>query len=222
MVATMLLILFFLPLCARAGEVTVLTFSKYAGKIYAATDPKQFALYGQLTDKILSVNEEGRFYLTPECESSRTKLEDIPEISWHVYDHFRKHFLKEQRGPEQSPKSYTWSDAFEHGQRQFSVIRLDPDTVVYSSRLFPKILARVIISGQVVTFVHFDGTVRMKTLNCLLPNEKILIEGVQKIQPDTKRSFFAPAGDKVLQKHLKQDPIDETLFNQEQSFSKTV
>lgn len=78
---------------------------------------------------------------------------------------------------------------------------------------------------RLVIFVHYDGRVVMKTIHCLFINEKILIDGIQMIDPDRKRPLFSPAGDRPLKKHLKHNPINVTpygSFESEQHFSKTV
>lgn len=92
------------------------------------------------------------------------------------------------------------------------------------SRYFPDELAKVVIGGNLVTFVHYDGKVVMKTMNCLNINEKILIEGILEIDPDWKKLVFSFEGDKASKKYLKRHPLDVTPYGSfalEQGYSKT-
>lgn len=109
-------------------------------------------------------------------------------------------------------------------RKEFSVVRLDSNTVAYSSQYFPEELAKVIISGNVIVFAHYDGNVRIKTTECLYNNEKILIDGIKKLDPDWKKSVLSSTGDKLLRKHLQHNPMYSSpngSFKYEQNFYKT-
>lgn len=213
-------ILIALSLQALAGATKVTySINITSGKIYAETDEKHYAMYGQVKDKdgvrIESASEDGQYYLTSKCESSWTDIKKIDEHTLSSYHQIRENFLALTKGPEESPDFYIWSDEFSNNQRGFSAVRLDPQTVVYGSQYFPSVLARVIISGQLAAFVHYDGNVRMKTLYCLCENEKIFIDGLKRINVNGKNSMFAFAGDKVLKKHLENNSFREFTFRLE-------
>lgn len=225
--AAALLILVVLSLTAMA-DATELMFGKIGGKIYAETDPKHFAMFGQVTDqggvRIISVDDQDQFYLTSSCESGWKDMRKIGKAVLESYSKVREIYTQEKRGPSESPQSYAWTDSFSSDQRRFAAIRLDPDTIAYSLQYFPEELARMIISGNVVTFVHYDGTVRIKTMKCLFINERILVEGVQQLDPDWKKSLFSSSGDKDLKRYLKHNGFEQTpdgSFKLEQDFVKT-
>lgn len=60
---------------------------------------------------------------------------------------------------------------------------------------FPGNLAKVIISDVLIIFIHYDGNITAKTIECLGPNERILIKGLNKI--DTSGSSFSWLPSKV-------------------------
>lgn len=226
--ALMSLILVVLTFHALA-DATQFTFTKIGGRIYAETDPEHYAMFGQVKKnnaiQIVSANKEGHYRLKPDCDRDWLSIEKIDEATLKAYKRLRDNYLAEKRGPRESPESYTWTDSFSSDdKREFSAVRLDPNTVVYSSEYFPEGLARVLISGNLVTFVHYDGRVVIKNMQCLYINERILIDGIEKIDPDWKKTIFSSTGDKPLKKHLKRNPIDVTpygSFKLEQRFSKT-
>lgn len=207
------------------ADATQLTFSKIEGKIYVETDPKHFAMFGQVKDKdgirVISIDEEAQHHLTAKCEIGFKYIGKIDGDTQYKYSQIIENYLKETRRPDESPTSYIWTDTFSNEQREFSVVRLDPETLVYSSRYFPSKLGRVIISGSAVVFVHYDNSIALKTIGCLGPNERILVLGLKKINPATKKSVLSPTGDKILKRHLKHDPIDEAKFYMEQKFARS-
>lgn len=221
------LILVVLPLITIA-DASQLMFGKIEGKIYAETDSDHFAMFGQVTDRdgirVIAVDHQGQFHLTSKCESGWKDTKKLDKSVLQSYAQIRDVYMQEKRDPSESPRSYTWSDTLSSDQKGFAAVRLDPDTIAYSSQYFPEGLARVIISGNVVTFVHYDGKVRIKTTKCLYLNERILVEGIRKLDPDWKKSLFSSKGDKVLKKHLKYQGFDTSpygSFDSEQDFSKT-
>lgn len=222
MMALILLLLIAVPLQTLTGA-TELFFSKIGERIYVETDPKHFAMYDKVANnlRIVSVDERGQYSLEADCGVGWT---DIDKIDRALYDQVRETCLAEKRGPQESPQSYTWSDTLSSDRKDHSLVKLEDNTRVYSSQYFPAELAWVIISGQIVTFVHFDGTVRMKTMSCLHLNEKILIEGIKKMDSDRRKPLFASTGEEALRKHLKHNPIDASphgTFQSEQKYVKT-
>lgn len=207
------------------ADATQLTFSKIEGKIYVETDPKHFAMFGQVKDKdgirAISTDEETQYHLTEKCEIGNTYVDKIDADTRYKYCQVIENHLEETRRPGESPKSYIWTNTFSSEQSDYSVVRLDPETLVYSSQYFPSKLGRVIISGPVVIFVHYDKSIALKTIGCLDPNERILVRGLNKINPETKKSVLSATGDKILKKHLKQNSIDEPKFYLEQKFAWT-
>lgn len=224
--AVALLILVAVSLHAIA-DATQLTFSKYKHNIYVETDETHYAMYGPVTDKetgairIITMSPLGKYYLTSDCDSHWTDLKDIKDDLLESYQKTRVNYLKEKRGAAVSPQSYVWSDTYSSDKREFSAIKVDSRTTVYSSNVFPSELARVIVSGNVIIFAHYDGTLTMKTRNCLYRNEKILLAGIEKMDPDSQKTIFSSTGEKALRKHLKSNPISETAFDNEQSYMKT-
>lgn len=190
--AMMLSILIAFSLHALA-YATQITFTKIGSKIYAETDPEHFALFGPITveDPIVSADRDGHYVLNLDCHVDKLSIKDIDEATLELYKDIRVHFMAEKRGPDKSSRSFTWSDNFsDNEKKKFSAVRLGQNTVVYTSEYFPKGLARVIIYEELVIFVHYDGRVVMKTIHCLFINEKILIDGIQMIDPDRKRPVF--------------------------------
>lgn len=92
---------------------------------------------------------------------------------------------------------------------------------MYTSNYFPDGLAKVIIAGNVVIFVHHSGHIAMKTGNCLADNERILITGIKKIDLGGKKStWFKSKGEDALKSYLKSHPINVSQFNTEQVYEK--
>lgn len=214
--AVILLILVALSFQAIA-DATQFTFTKIGWKVYAETDPEHFAMFGQVRDqyglRIVSADKEGHYHLKPDCKYEWKSIDKIDEATLRSYRGVRENYLAEKRGPKESPDSYTWTDSFSSDdKREFSAVRLDSKTVVYSSGYFPKELARVVINGNLIVFVHYDGRVVMKTRICTYTNEEILLGGIQKIDPEWKKSMFSSTGDKPLKKHLKRNPINATPY----------
>lgn len=69
-----------------------------------------------------------------------------------------------------------------------------------------------------IIFVHYDGIVTSKFMKCLYPNEKILIDGIRKINVDGGRSLLSPSEDNGLKKHLYSHPISESDFTGDQLY----
>lgn len=162
--------------------------------------------------------------LTDKCGSRSKELNKVDEDILRAYSRVREECLKEDnRSPAISnipTESYTWSTNFS-GPQEYSVVRLDDNTVVYSSRYFPSKVAKVIISGDIIIFVYYDGQVTMKPLNCLGLNEKILIKGIKKIKTDGKKSFSLFAKDEgALKSYLASHKINEENFYDEQLYIK--
>lgn len=212
---------------ANLVDATKLTYSNKGGKIYVETDSKHFAMYGYVKDVdevgIVGVNRDKHSYLTPKCFTRREKLNDVDEKSLRGYARIRNVSLAV--GGESPAMShtkntdYTWSQTFSDGEKGFSAIRLDKNTVVYSSEYFPSLLARVIISGKVVIFVHHDGNVTMKWMQCLYPSERNLVAGIRKINTSSGiSSRFSSKDDNALKKHLKSHPIEVEQFIREQKY----
>lgn len=201
------------------ADATRLTISKIDWTFYVETDPEHFATFGMIKygqeerKGIISVDEKGQYHLTSKCESGWTDIKKVKQATKDAYKETRKNHLAFQ--------ILTWSDTFSSDQKEEKTVRsnLATDSRMYSSKHFPSKLARVVTSGDVAAFVHYDGSVRMKTTKCLGRNEKILIEGLKLIQPDWDKSLFSPSGNKVLEKYLKQHPIDEASFYREQDYS---
>lgn len=214
------------------ADASKLTFSKINGRVYVETDPFNYAMYGQVSDKdgqrIVVVNGDEHSYQTSRCEDEKESLSGIKSQQLDDYRKLRDIYLKEER---ESPaisgvptQSYIWSTLFFYDESmEYSTIRLDDNTVVYSSRYFPNNLARVIITGKLVIFIHYDETITMKRIECLFINEEILINGIQTIDVDGKRkhSLIKPKGENALKKYIKNHPIDQDAFQTEQIYIKT-
>lgn len=224
-----IIFVFSLLVAADAGKIT---FSKINGKIYVETDPFHYAMFGPVKDKdglrIVAINGNDHYHQTSKCNDVKTSLLGLKDKQQEQYRQVRDAFLEETREcPAISgtpTKGYIWSGTyFSDETPEYSAVRLDDETVVYSSQYFPKNLARVIISRYKVIFIHYDDDVIMKDLACLYINEKILIDGIRKIDVDRKRnSLIYPKGENALKKHLKSHPIDEANFRNEQEYIKTL
>lgn len=202
-----------------------LSFSKYDGWIYAETDQFHYALYGQITDndgiRIISVDEGDHFYQKSNCESKWQELNKIDPDYVPMYKRIRETYLKLDESRKNSPGAYTWHEYFYEDMKEFSAVRIDDETVIISSKYFPGRLAKVIISGDIIVFVHYDGRVRIKTNKCLSLNEKILISGINKINLEGKKSScFHFSNDKPLKTYMKSQSFNSAGFDLEQNFSK--
>lgn len=216
----MLVISFVVSLQAIANAIQV-TFSRIGADIYVETDPTNYAMFGQIMDesgvKIIRVNKLTQTHLTSRCKTGKTDINQVDEATLRTYKEIRERHLAEKRGPEESPQSYTWSQTFPINVKEYSVTKLDDITFVYSSKYFPGTLSKVIISGQVVVFVHNTGSVTLKTIKCLDANEEKLVEGIKKIDTKKKKLSFL-SGERLLRKHLKSHPIDD-FFIMEQNYT---
>lgn len=233
-IAMMLLILVVVSLHALA-DATQLTISRDSEGIYVETDSKHFAMFGQFTNepglRIISSDGEVRYNQNSQCVHDWKEIGKINRDTLHSYSQLRDRYLTEKRAPEESPESYTWYDSFSEDQPiKYSVVQLgSAKTRVFSSPYFPNTIAKVITSyfpklvasypPIVATFVYYDGTVVMKTMNCLLHNEKNLIDGIMKIDPDYEKVHkFSMNGDRALMKYLNSNPVDAAQFNSEQRY----
>lgn len=213
-------------------DATELTFISNNGRIYVETDEKHFGLYGQVTDKdglrIIAVNDDRHHYLTSKCFTKQERIEDVSANYLRDYAAVRYMVLDMIKQPSPAISKiptldYIWSNTFSRDQREFFATRLDKNTVVYSSGYFPKVLARVIISGQAVIFVHYDGNITLKFMKCLYPNEKILIHGIKKINVDGGiSSYISPSEDNGLRRYLRNHPISVSNFINEQNYIKPL
>lgn len=209
------------------ANATTITFSKIHDKIYVETDLQHYALYGQVTDKdgirVIAVNGNTRAHQTAKCDADWNSMDKIDKDYSSIREAYldvREKCLEASSKPK---KSCIWSDTFTSDQKDYSTVRLDEDTVVYSSKYFPAELAKVIISGNVVIFVHYDGLVALKTKNCLYLNEKKLIAGIYKAEGSGNKlaGIFHPKGDGAIKKHIKSSEFNEEKFNLEQEYFKT-
>lgn len=90
----------------------------------------------------------------------------------------------------------------------------------YSTKYFPSKLAKVISSGDLVFFVHHNGFIALKLKRCLYINERILINGIDKMEKSANSlSLFSP--DNVFKRHLKSKKFNEEKFESEQEYCKT-
>lgn len=222
---TMLLILVAVSLQAIA-DATQLTFTKIDGNMFVETSPEKFAMFNQIKDeartRITTFDTQGQYSLSSDCDTEWNKINKIDEKTLSSYREIREKYLAEKRSPAESPQSFTWSVTYSSDQKEYSVMKLDANTIVYSSKFFPNKLAKVIISEGVIIFAHYDGTLTMKTINCLFSNEKILMEAIKKIDLNGKKSsIFSSKGEKALRNHLESKPFSERYFNLEQRYAKS-
>lgn len=234
-VSSMLTVFVLLSICAASlANAGQLIFSKVGGKIYVETGPKHYAMFGQFRDengvRIIAVNEGSLYSLTSKCVKSWSPIEEVQRRYLRRYREIRKAFLGvNQWSPEASSlatESYRYSTTLSSDQEEYSSIKLDDNTLILSSKYFPSELARVIISGKVIIFVHHDGRVTMKTIDCLYLNEQKLFVGINKliniIDDDNKLSLNKTNDDdKTIKEYFEANPINESEFSLEQMYSKT-
>lgn len=208
-----------------ADEVT---FVKSKGRIYVQTDKRHYALFGQVKDndgiRIIVVNGKIRYYLTSGC---KTGMHDLSSQDVNEYFEAGYEYMKvDQKSPMLSnipTDKYSWSDTISDERKEFSIVKLDEETLVFTSKYFPNGLAKVIMSGDVVIFVYPDGQLVMKTMPCLYKNEKRLIDGIKKIDTSGKKyNIFSSNTDKALKIYLKFYPINVDDFSEEQRYNKIL
>lgn len=208
---------------------TKVTFVKLNGNIYVETDTDHYAFHGEKEVEggvqIIAVAGNSRFQLlTSNCEDEWKLFSKEPKLK--DYREFRDKYLEvNQECPAKTgidSNTYSWSETFSSDQEEYSIVKLDPRTIVYSSSYFPKELAKVIISGDVIVFVHYNGLVSLKTTKCLYLNEQILYEAIKKIDTsEKKKSIFSASGEKAMGKYLNSHKINELNFNSEQRYCET-
>lgn len=209
-------------------DASTLTLNRVTDMFHIGINAEHFAIYARAEaspTRVVAVNGNKIIITEATC---KTEIHDANERRLNDYIGLRNAFMrKANKSPAMvtsGTRSYAWSEAISEDEKGFSVTRLDDETVVYASKLFPSKLARIIISGNLYFFVHYDGYSAIKEGGCLLDNEKILIEGVRKIKTTNNQGFiscFHQANDSPLKKHLKVHPINEAIFEREQTYSKT-
>lgn len=208
-------------------DATEVTFAKMDGKIYVQTDSQHYAMFGHVKDdygvRIIAVNGMSRNHMTSRCETGWKDLHT--DYNANTYHNVIPTFLGvKERSPAISgvpTNKYLWSETFSSEHTEYSALRLDDWTIVYTSSYFPGDLAKVILAGNVVIFVHHSGDIVMKTGNCLADNEKTLITGIKKIDLSGKKStWFKSKGEDALKSYLKSHPINVSQFNTEQRYEK--
>lgn len=205
---------------ANAIQVTLINIK---GRIYIETDPEHYAMYGQITDddgiRIVVLDGNRQKSLTAKCEVERRWLDEINEGHLKAYKGLRDNYFKFVREDPAAANSISWSANLSEDQKGFSLIKPGGNVLVFSSAYFPDHLARVIIDGEVVIFVYFDGRIVMKTMKCLYPYEQILIRGIKRINTsDGMLSRFASKDDQAMVKYLKSHPINVEEFKNEQLY----
>lgn len=185
-------------------------------------------MYGQVTDRdgirIIVVGANNHYYQTSKCENKWEDLQDINQD--HVRDYRKiseKYSVIKEESPEISKvptERYTWSTNLSKDDAKYSAIRLDDTTLVFSSKYFPGDLAKLIYSGGLRIFVHYDGRVILKRWDCMYLNEKILIKAINQNLVDQKGSlrFSIQSRDKAFKKFLENNKFDELEFENEQNF----
>lgn len=208
-----------------------ITFTKNRGKVFVETDPEHFAMYGQVTDKdgvrVIVVDRNNHYYQTSKCESEWERLKDINQDHARDYRKIRDEYSTiKGESPEISKipsERYTWStNLSKQDDVKYSAVRLDYNTVVFSSRFFPGDLAKLIYSGDLVIFVHYDGRVIIKRWDCMYLNEKILIRATnQNLVDQGGLRLFIQSRDQAFKKFLEKNQFNEQEFDNEQKFIRT-
>lgn len=207
-------------------------FVKIQHKIYVETDANHYALYGQITDQdgvqIIVVNNGDHYHINSKCDYKWQALKKIDQRIVESYGKIRENYLKVEAksGAEKGIYSdtYSWSETLSPNPIEYSATVLEKQTVAITSKYLPPKLAKVIASGPVLIFIHANGNVRMKTVNCLQKNERILLDGLRKVRYNNdkkQKSLFSSSPDEILRKHIKKHPIDECTFYNEQNYMTT-
>lgn len=227
-----------LSICASLADAGQLAFSKIDGKIYVETDQKHYAMFGQFRDgngvKIIAVNEFSHYSLTSRCVKLWSPIEEVQRRYLEKYSEIRKAFLglnqwKSSKVSSLATQPYRWSTTFSRNLREYSSIRLDEDTLILSSKYFPPELAKVIICGNVIIFVHYEGLVTMKTIACLYLNEQKLLAGIDKLGVIDYGNKLSPSSlshktsdeNEAMKEYLEINPINDSEFSLEQMYSRT-
>lgn len=208
-------------------DANKVTFAKVGGRFYVETDSQHYAMFGQVTDNdgptIVAVNGDTYCKQNSKCKIERTELKEVDQEHLKSYAEIKERYLQDARNSmgasEDSDGNKFWSNDISNKPLDYWAVKIDNDIVAYSSPWLPSKLARVILAGSVVIFVHHDGQITMKTTNCLLPMEKKLFKGIKKINiGDGLMSRFTPVGDEALHKYLKRRFIDESQLYIEQEY----
>lgn len=194
-------------------------FSRFEGNIYVETDAQHYAMFGPITEKdgirVVAVNDDDHYTLTSRCAKEWLDLKEISKEKLKVYNDIRIKSAGQSTHITNSPnENYSWLSTYTNGSKKSSILQLDDDTSVYTSKSFPSRLAMVIMSENVVIFIHFDGFVSMRTMNCLYPNEKLLVRELKKIN-SRKRMYCCFS--RSSEKHSATYPFNEPEFYFEQN-----
>lgn len=99
-----------------------------------------------------------------------------------------------------------------------SLISLAGDIRSISLVDFPESLARIVVDGDVVSFVHYDGTVSMKPVACLRDEERKLIE--KKEQNDLLTGEFNSLGEQTDALQRRQsEKYSQLILKMEREFA---
>lgn len=208
-------------------DANKITFAKVNGRIYIETDEQHYAMFGQVTDndgvRVVVVNGDTQYQQNSKCLAERTELKEVDPEHLKSYAEIRVNYLRDSRKKinifGNGTGNRRWSANISTDKSHYLASMIDHNIVAYASPYFPSKLARVIMDADVVMFVHKNGYIAMKTINCLLPNEKILVKGIKKINTgDHLIPRMAPVGDGTLDKYLRKHPIDESKFYTEQEY----
>lgn len=196
-------------------DATEVTFVKDVdNKIYVETDSEHYAMFGQYKNKhgpvIIAVYGEHTYQLKANCEKEYHPLDEVSKDLLDNYARLRGIYLKD--------KSMAWSNTFSSDKREFSVVKFKDSTVIYSSKFFPSKIAKVIISGDVVIFVHYDGHVTMKTVKCLKANERKLFNAIKKIGTEKCNPSCFSLKDSPMRVYLKVHKLNEEHLYDEQLY----
>lgn len=208
-------------------EANKVTFTKVYERIYVETDAQHYAMWGQVRDgdgvRIVAVNGVTRYQQSMRCATDQQRLTEVDKEILEAYGKVRTNFLKVVKSRFNELRGrISWSADISDDQNEYSATKVGRDIYAYSSKYFPSKISKVIIDSDVVIFVHRDGFVAMKTIDCLFKNEKILVKGISKInRGDNLIPRMTPVGDETLEKYLKRHPINESELYKEQEYIKT-
>lgn len=220
-------ILFALSLQVIVDATEVKLVKESGNKIYVETGTQHYAMVGYHKNDdefpIIVVMGNCHFEISPRCGKTFRELNTLSQTVLNTYNRIKEDCLKERRGSpvitKMPTESYAWSTTFSEEEKEYSVIKLDDDTSVISSKYLPSKIAKVIMSGDIIIFVYYDGQITMKRINCLASNERILLKGIKKISKTCRRSWCFPSkGEEALKAYLSSQKIDEDDLYTEQQY----
>lgn len=219
-----ILVILLLSLQTLGGLVNAshLFFQRTNNRFYIQTDSQHFAIYARVQSspiRVVSLNGDTITRIESNCKVEKKNARESKNAEILAqYMEIRDDFMYSKVEGKADRQRFT--NTLSEDTNELSGRELNDGGAIYSSKHFPSKLARVIIYGNLNFFVHYDGYVAIKESDCLLKNEKNLIDGLNAMKLTLEHWLFHPPRDD-WKRYLEAHPIDEAIFEREQAYGET-